>query len=487
MSLSTRLQSDQPLSKRPATLRARKPPLVLNMGTRQNLNPNSWLAVEDGTYRLIEPHVQQVRRIFELYLAGWTPTDIARELEHTWAGARVDRPAWDLKKVERFLKNVAVVGDEATWDKRTERATVTQRNRFPAVVTRPEFEQVQAMLCADPEGSQEVRLDLDESPLRGRSIAEVDLFHGLYYCLECRKRLKPRRQDSSPVSLPAPVQPDDAVVWATKPKSDQDPMRIELRHLEPQRPVFKEGKRRQHDLRFDLKAKQPVPRRTVYWERTPDGDYRPNLLVEATKSSGLIYWECDCGGGGDVPAFFIEDFLFEVVLRSAKLDFTRVFPLAPHAVAQAAQLAEQEDQVRELAVELGDLDEAEVSRRLSRLQQDLQRIAGSLPRLTLLADDPQLVERHEAFKRGLSKEERELVRRRLWAAGTKVYLLRVPDISSPDHKFVMTGKLVERWTEATGERAGAMLVHLRNGLDVLTSRFDLELRRRAEGAATRES
>lgn len=486
MSRSSRLQSHQLLGKQPTALRARRPPLVLNMGTRQNLNPNTWLAVEDGTYRLIEPHVQQVRRIFELYLAGWTPTDIARELEHTWAGARVDRPKWDLKKVERFLKNVAVVGDEATWDKRAESATLTQRNCFPAVITRPEFEQVQAMLRADTEGLQAFRPDLDERALRGRMIAEVDLFHGLCYCLVCGKRLTPQRQESSEVWVGIPAEPDDAEVWATKPVSDLPFVNVVLKGQVTPRSVFKQGKRPQHELRYELKAKQPE--RRVVWARTPEGDYRPSVLVkQAAKRSGLVFWECACQGVGDVPAFFIEDFLFEVVLRAARLDLTRVFQLAPQAVAQAAQLAEQQKQLRQLAIELGDLDEAKVSLRLSLLQQDLQRIAGSVPRLTLLADDPWLVGRHEAYKRGLSKEERELVRRRLWAAGTRVYLLRVPGISSPDHKFVMTGKLVERWTEATGERAEAMLVHLRDGLDVLTSTFDLELRSTAKGAATRET
>ena len=441
------------------------------MMASRNPRPLPWLDRQgDGTFRLIPEHVQQVRRAFELYLGGWTSTEIATELDATWTGKRQDRPAWDLKKVDRLLLNEAVVGDFA-WDKKLGNTKPTQRNLFPAVITRPEFEQTQAMLRANDVGLGKFRADLDNSALRGRSLPEVDLFHGLCYCNECGKRLTPKRLASSDVWERVTEQLDDAAVWATKPASDDRPLIVEWTTEIPANSKFREGKRAEREVRFDLKLKRPADERRVVWVRTAEGLDRPTVLQKrAAKSRGLVFWECACEGVGDVPAFFIEDFLFEVLLPTARLDWTRAFRLAPLEVARAAQLFEQQKQLCQLAEELGKLDAAEISRRLGRLSQEVRDIDGSLPRLTLqVANDAESVARHKAFQDGtISTKERELLRRRLWAAGTRVLLLRVPGVSSADHKFVLSGTLAELWGEAKGTQTAAMLVHLRYGLDVLT-------------------
>lgn len=444
------------------------------MATREP-RPVPWLdRLDDGTYRTIPGHVQQVRRAFELYLEGWTPTEIALELEGNWDGKRGDQPAWDLKKVGRLLSNEVVVGDFA-WDKKLGSKRPIQRNKLPALITRSEFEQTQAMLQADSEGLKEFIANLETPALRGRSLAEVDLFHGLCFCYECGQRLTPKRLDQGDVWVPVTEPLDDTAVLATKPVSDMRPVTVVWKQPSLSQPNFVEGKRHERELRFDLKSKSQDDEMLVTWVRTPEGADKPTVLRrKAAKDPGFVFWECECEGVGDVPAFFIEDFVFEVLMPAIGLDLTRAFQLARLEVASRAQLAEEQAQLRHLAEELGRLDISEITQRLERLKQAVCDVAEKLPCLTLQADKTQLIARHKDFRAGtISVRERELVRRRLWAAGTKVFLLRVPGISSPDHKFVLTGKLVERWGAATAVETAAMLVHLRDGQEVLTKPWRL--------------
>ncbi len=108
----------------------------------------AWLRLKDGSFRVIEERAAVVRRIFELTLAGWGKSSIARRLNEEGVVPFGRADGWHPSYVQKILRSEAVIGRYQPMKRanKFERARVPDgepiEGYFPAVIDPADFYRV---------------------------------------------------------------------------------------------------------------------------------------------------------------------------------------------------------------------------------------------------------------------------------------------------------------------------------------------------------
>lgn len=114
----------------------------------------------DKKLEVYEPEAQIVRSIYQLYLNGWSTSEIARELTRCEVATKTGKEEWRANKVSFILSNEKYIGD-SRFQKTFRDTTVPfkqspnrgQEDMFyatethPPIIDREQYEQVQALLA----------------------------------------------------------------------------------------------------------------------------------------------------------------------------------------------------------------------------------------------------------------------------------------------------------------------------------------------------
>lgn len=146
--------------------------------------------LEDRQLVIVEDEADLVRRIFDMYLSGMGIERITRTLNEENAPKRYGYDKWHVWNVRYILTNERYMGDAILQKRYTtdtlpfqekwnhgEKEMYLVENSNPPIVTRKQFEAVQALM--------EFRRTMISQGQRNTSI-----FQGILYCSECNKKMR---------------------------------------------------------------------------------------------------------------------------------------------------------------------------------------------------------------------------------------------------------------------------------------------------------